>query len=424
MAAWRGIFLDDVLLWPLAYWEAQMRNTDVVIVGGGLGGSLAAAMLCRAGVDAVLIDPHPVYPPDFRCEKLDATQLQTLGLTGLADAVVSESSPYKETWAARFGYLVEKRPESARGIRYDTLVNTVRTCVPAGSGPVHAKVTDISTGPDRQTVKVSNGESVSARLVILATGLNIGLRHKLNIEHETVSVNHSISIGFDIQPADLNSFAFSSLTYFAERPSDRMAYITLFPIGAKMRVNLFGYRDLHDPWLGQFRNAPRETLYAMWPRLHKLLGNFTVSGRVQIRPVDLYVTKGFRQSGVVLVGDAFSTACPAAGTGALKVLVDVERLCNVHIPRWLATSGMDEKKIAAFYDDPIKRACEAMSLSKAFALRSFSTDTSPRWVALRWAKFLAHSCRGAARAVKTTLSDHNRGIRSSTSEAEKMLSPG
>ena len=61
-----------------------------------------------------------------------------------------------------------------------------------------------------------------------------------------------------------------------------------------------------------------------------------------------------RQAGVVLVGDAFATSCPAAGTGTGKVFTDVERLCNVHIPRWLATPGMGADKIAAFYDDPVK----------------------------------------------------------------------
>ena len=51
-----------------------MRQTDVVIAGGGLAGSLAAAMLGRAGIDAVMVDPHEVYPAEFRCEKLDGVR--------------------------------------------------------------------------------------------------------------------------------------------------------------------------------------------------------------------------------------------------------------------------------------------------------------------------------------------------------------
>ena len=62
-----------------------MRYTDVAIVGGGLAGSTAAAMLGRAGIAAVLIDPHPVYPPELRCEKLGGEQLDLLRKTGLAE---------------------------------------------------------------------------------------------------------------------------------------------------------------------------------------------------------------------------------------------------------------------------------------------------------------------------------------------------
>src|ERR1700686_4412362 len=339
-----------------------MRHTDVVIVGGGLAGSIAAAMLGRAGIDAMLIDPHPVYPVDFRCEKLDGPQMRTLALTGLADAVLRASTFDRESWVARFGRIVGKRPGDQQGILYDTLVNTVRSQIPNRTEFIHAKVTDISSSPERQTVKLSKGDEISARLVILANGLNIGMRQKLGMDREVISPGHSISIGFDAKPADGRGFQFPALTYYAENPSDRMAYITLFPIGAAMRANLFGYRDLHDPWLKQLREAPRETLYAMWPGLRKLMGHFTVPDFIKIRPVDLNVTKTYQRDGIVLVGDAFSTSCPAAGTGARKLLVDVERLCNMHIPRWLATPGMDEAKIASFYDDPVKRACDAYSL--------------------------------------------------------------
>ena len=128
-----------------------------------------------------------------------------------------------------------------------------------------------------------------------------------------------------------------------------------------MRANLFAYRACDDPWLREMRRAPAATLNASMPRLRRITGEFAVAGDVKIRPADLYVTQGHRQAGVVLVGDAFETTCPVTGTGTDKVFTDVERLCNVHIPAWLASDGMDESKIAAFYDDPVKNACDAWS---------------------------------------------------------------
>ena len=128
------------------------------------------------------------------------------------------------------------------------------------------------------------------------------------------------------------------------------------------------------------------------------MGDFTVPGFVKIRPVDLYVTKGYRQDGIVLVGDAFATSCPAAGTGARKVLVDVERLCNVHIPRWLATPGMGEAKIAAFYDDPVKQACDTLRQTRPFGcarIRSTRRRPGPRCAGPSSRRIGAEACCGA-----------------------------
>ena len=214
---------------------------------------------------------------------------------------------------------------------------------------------------------------------MLANGLNVGLRHQLGIARKIVSACHSISIGFDVVPAGRNSFDFPALTYFSERPSDRIPYITLFPIGTRMRANLFVYRGFDDPWLRELRRAPAETLNAALPRLKRITGAFDIPGELKIRPVDLYVNDASRQPGVVLVGDAFATSCPVAGTGCDKVFTDVERLCNVHIPQWLASDGMDADKIAAFYADPVKRACDEWSTAKAFDFRSVSIATGPYW---------------------------------------------
>jgi hypothetical protein len=124
-----------------------------------------------------------------------------------------------------------------------------------------------------------------------------------------------------------------------------------------------------------------------------------VSGPVKIRPADLYVSKGHRQPGIVLVGDAFATSCPAAGTGTGKVFNDVERLCNIHIPNWLATPGMTADKIGQFYNDPVKRDYDAASSSFAYQLRSISIDDGFNWRLQRYLRFIVRAMIGTARQL-------------------------
>lgn len=374
-----------------------MRLTDIVIAGGGLAGSTAAAMLGRDGFDVVLVDPHATYPPDLRCEKLDAFQVGVLRRTGLADQVLAAATLDGDCWIARRGRLVDKRPNHQWGILYDTLVNTMRAHIPAGVAFINGKVTGIAPTPARQLVTLADGEEISARLVIIASGLNSGLRHALRIVREDVSKCHSITMAFNLEPVGRGSFDFRALTYYAERAADRMAYLTLFPVGAAMRANFMVYRDVSDPWLRDMRDRPMPAMLSVMPGLDKLIGRAEVVGPVKVRPADLYVTHGYLQPGIVLVGDAFATSCPAAGTGCGKVFTDVERLCNVHVPRWMASQGMGIEKIAAFYADPVKVACDRHSIEWAYKLRSVSIDEGLSWRARRWSRFVGRLAIGTAR---------------------------
>ncbi|SDR99792.1 FAD-dependent oxidoreductase [Bradyrhizobium canariense] len=400
-----------------------MKYTDIAIIGGGLAGSTAAAMLGHAGIPAVLIDPHPTYPPDFRVEKLSGEeQLERFRKTGIAESVLRSATHDGENWIARFGYLLDKRPSRQFGIMYDSLVNAIRAEIPPGVEALQAKVVAISTGAERQKLTLSDGEVISARLVVMANGLNVGLRRSLGIERQIVSACHSISIGFDVTPVGRTDFDFPALTYFSERPSDRIPYLTLFPVESRMRANLFTYRQIDDPWLRQIRNSPVETLNAALPRLRRIVGEFKVSGEIKIRPADLCVSTNYLRAGVVLVGDAFETTCPVTGTGTDKVFTDVERLCNVYIPTWLATDGMDTEKIAAFYDDPVKKACDAWAAAKAYDFRSLSIENEIYWSAQRWARFLAWFGEGISRRMRHRLSAASAFPLHSSSSSSSSLS--
>jgi 2-polyprenyl-6-methoxyphenol hydroxylase-like FAD-dependent oxidoreductase len=382
-----------------------MKYTDIAIIGGGLAGSTAAAMLGRAGIPTVLIDPHQVYPFDFRVEKISGDeQLDRFYRTGIADSVLRSATHDGENWIARFGYLLDKKPSRQYGIMYDALIGAVRAEIAAPAELIYAKVTDVSTSAERQKLTLSDGETISARLVVLANGLSVGLRRNLGIERQILSASHSISIGFDMVPVGRPAFEFPALTYFSERASERVAYVTLFPIGNRMRANLFVYREVDDPWLREMRKKPVETMDAALPRLSRITGEYGVAGDVKIRPADIYVSTGYRQPGVVLIGDAFAATCPVTGTGTDKVFTDVAQLCNVHIPAWLATEGMDADKIASFYDDPVKQACDAWSMAKGFSFRKVTIETGLYWRAQRWARFLAWFGEGCLRRMRNGIS--------------------
>jgi 2-polyprenyl-6-methoxyphenol hydroxylase-like FAD-dependent oxidoreductase len=343
-----------------------MNYTDIAIIGGGLAGSTAAAMLGRAGIPTVLIDPHRVYPFDFRVEKISGDeQVGRLYETGIGDSVLRSATHDGENWIARFGYLLDKRPSRQYGIMYDDLIAAIRAEIPPPAELIYAKAIDIATSAERQKITLSSGETISARLVVLANGLSVGLRRNLGIGRQVLSAGHSISIGFDIVPVGRPAFEFPALTYFSERSSARVAYVTLFPIQNRMRANLFVYREIDDPWLREMRRHPAETMNAALPRLRRITGEYAVTGDVKIRPADIYVSTGYRQPGVVLVG---------------------------------------EDKIASFYDDPVKQACDAWSMGKAVSFRKVTIENGPYWRAQRLARFLAWFGEGALRRMRSRIS--------------------
>ena len=81
---------------------------------------------------------------------------------------------------------------------------------------------------------------------------------------------------------------------------------------------------------------------------------------------------------------------------------------------------MGEDKIAAFYDDPVKQACDAWSAAKAYHFRSVSIDNGIDWRMQRWARFLnwlgsRPDAAGPATICEATFGDHSSSSSSSSS---------
>ena len=366
--------------------RGHVRETEIAIAGAGLAGALAATMLGRAGHAVTLIDPFDACRPDFRCEKLEEAHVETLRNARVLDEVLPVARHYRDIWVARLGRLAEIKPIAEYGIDYSALVNRLRALVPERVTFVQSKVAGVALSDEGQTVTLTNGEKISARLVIGANGVMgemVGRRRE-------ISRCHSVSVGFDVEPGQ---WPFEALTYFGEDPAQRVAYFTLFPLPSGFRVNLFVYRELNDPWLRRLRDNPGATIAESLPQLARLTGALQVKGALKIRPVDLVATDNVLQGGVALVGDAFSTACPVSGTGAAKALLDAERLCNVYVPDWLASPGMGVEKIAQYYNDPDKRRSDAHSLRTSVFAKRAALGEGLLWTAFRWSYFAGAQAR-------------------------------
>jgi hypothetical protein len=79
---------------------------------------------------------------------------------------------------------------------------------------------------------------------------------------------------------------------------------------------------------------------------------------------------------------------------------------------------MDAGKIASFYDDPVKQACDAWSMGKAVSFRKVTVENGLYWQAQRWARFLAWFGEGALRRMRGRISaGPNRPAHSSSSSS-------
>ena len=270
----------------------QLCESDVMIAGGGLAGSLAAVVLGRAGHRVALIDRHAAYPPDFRVEKIGGDQielLRRLGLLaeqqrnaeaieylrrlGLLDSVAAVATPFNHVLNVHRGRVIDQTHSQHFGILYDDLVKVVRAQLPPAVEFIHGRIVDIAAGPERQRVSLADGREVDARLIVLATGMGDALRHKLDIRRRVVFEKHSLSFGFSLAPVPGQDFAFPALTCYGEQTSDCIDYLSLFPVGNVMRVNLFTFRDHRDPWARDLRREPKAALLAALPGLERYLGD-------------------------------------------------------------------------------------------------------------------------------------------------------
>lgn len=349
---------------------------DIVVVGAGLSGSLAAIALNRCGFQVTVIDRYKKYPADFRAEQIVGSQLKIFSDLGLLDGLVADVQAVLQARNFSFGKQLSSVLTPHYGLPYQDIVQAIRSQIPDAVQFIVGRVTDIETSP-HPVVRLDDGRTVEAKLVVMATGLNTALGERLGINYRTISARHSTTIGFNVVSPKCHAADSPILVYYGNGLRDGIDYLTVFPCKDVLRGNIFLYRDPLDPWVRQFRQTPRETLLEALPELLDQLGDFTIT-QVQSRSSDVAVAGNHERDGIVFVGDAYQTSCPAAGTGIGRLAVDVERL-TVHAARWFKAGDVSAAALHSYYADPVKRRSDRRAIRKAHFRRALTTDASLPW---------------------------------------------
>jgi 2-polyprenyl-6-methoxyphenol hydroxylase-like FAD-dependent oxidoreductase len=335
-------------------------SVQVAIVGGGFAGACTAHVLASQGYSVALIDRHDVSPDSFRAEKIEPDQATLMRKLGL----LSYRSPLREPIGVTLNYdgveLVPFDTVEQYGIAYGETVNSLRSALPHSVFRITDRVVKISHGP-RPTVSF-DGTALSANLIVMATGGNDKLMEVAGLARRWDRDLRSLSFGFDIVRTDGAAWSFRGFNYLLQPNSSKIDYLTIFPIGDRMRVNLFTQLDPRDSLVSECKRNPIGSLEQWFPNLREHIGAVSAVSTVQVVPTAYYRLRSPARAGVVVVGDEYQSVSPATGTGLSRVLVDVDVLCTRYAPTWLAGGRVGPRQVRAFYKDPVKVTSDRKSL--------------------------------------------------------------
>ena len=361
--------------------RSQNISADVIVVGAGMAGVTAASVLGQQGYQVILVDRRMSCAPLFRCEKLEPEQSQLLRKFGLLKHLLPHAAHIREVRGGYDGRCYKIFPFEQFSMYYMDMVNVLRAHTPVEVEQKIGEVEHISNGDDLQRVRLKSGEELTARLVVLASGVSGELQRSLGLSKDMIQKDQSIGFGFSIARLDGQPFSFDATTYYPTTYDECIDYVALFVLGQEMRANLFAFRSVNDPWVREFVKDPGPMLDKAFPKLKQMIGDFRIVTKVETGRIDLYRMLGVIQPGVVLIGDAYQVPCPSTGMGFTKVLTDVDVLSEC-VPKWLATPGMTDSKIATFYNNARKKAVDDRAISAAcFQRNSVLNKTSLLW---RW----------------------------------------
>lgn len=357
--------------------ETRIPETDldVAVVGAGYAGSLAALKAAELGLRVGVFDARDEYPDNFRAEKLETDQYEALERLGAIHLVRPEGSArIDEVISFQGNKRRSVKHHKHRGMDYRATVNSFRDALRAQEIFSVRKVTDLIDAEDQFSVVFDDERSITARVGIVATGGSNLARKSLSLAGHDSDALRSTSFGFHVESDHAKGFPFQAFNAVPDRFIEGLQFATFFPIGDRIRVNLFTCWHPASGSAKGLRADPMAGIREYFPRLESHVGPLRISGAVQV-----YCTHYYRQSSshlrsTALIGDEFQSVSPATGMGISKCVTDTEALAPLLAD--LRNERVKDDGLSAYYADPKKREVDDKALHRWAVVNEFATSRS------------------------------------------------
>jgi 2-polyprenyl-6-methoxyphenol hydroxylase-like FAD-dependent oxidoreductase len=310
----------------------RSSDPDVLIIGAGPTGLVAAAQLAARGVSVRIIDAAPVRSDKSRALGVQARTLELFDKMGVADRLVSLGKPSLGMRLHVEGRQVARLPIDDLGIDhtrfpYLLFVSQVQTervldeHLAALGVSVERPVTLVGLEQDEHGVtarvqRYGRDETIRARYLLGADGAHSAVRHALELPFHGDAYASDFVLG-DVEAS--GDLAFEELLLFVSRKG----VLIVFPMGGStVRVMATGFAlrsDAGDPTVEELQE--QVTRLSGRPDFRIERATWVSRFRLHHRGVDRY-----RVGRVFLAGDAAHIHSPAGGQGMNTGIQDAYNL--------------------------------------------------------------------------------------------------
>jgi 2-polyprenyl-6-methoxyphenol hydroxylase-like FAD-dependent oxidoreductase len=365
--------------------NAQGQLFDVVIVGAGAVGTALAWKLAADGYRVCVCEQHQTVPRPLRMDHLSHQVVSLYREMGLFERLRPALIPLDAMAHFRNGHLVKASSEGPYVVAYDQLIESLRPRLAKVVTMVWERAVQVSSQGRVKSVRLESGEVVCGRIVVVATGANLGgAESGMEWPVETICPDYAHTFSWDLEFEEPDRMTHPALIFRTTHTSHGYHALKLFDLGeGRVRANFLTYWSPKDKRRRELLEG--DTLAVMARTVEGLIpyaGPFRITSPIEETVVHLRRPANPGQTGMVLAGDACGEMAPSAALGLRKGLHDVRVLAEL-MPRWEREARSGTEDISAYYSHPAKSAIDGEAFARSIRERKVAIDWRPEWATRR-----------------------------------------